>query len=150
MISSVRPSARYASPESGERLSKYSTATRPGPRPRASFAAKAAPSPDSQTTAARPATSAAAPIPSQRRGGQPVPAGAAPSAAAKAPAVGNRSARSLARARETARSTPGGTARTVDNRGIGALRHLAMIACAVGPVYGGSPASSSYVTQPKA
>ena len=36
--------------------------------------------------------------------------------------------------------------RTVRTEGMLAPRCLAMIACAVGPVYGGSPASISYTT----
>ena len=51
----------------------------------------------------------------------------------------------------SARSTGAGTvSRTVRTDGTGFVIRLAMIACAVGPVYGGSPASISYSTQPSA
>ena len=68
------------------------------------------------------------------------------SAAANSPTLAKRSAGVRARARVTAISTPAGTARSVVSFGSGSLNRLAMIACAVGPVYGGSPASISYTT----
>jgi hypothetical protein len=68
------------------------------------------------------------------------------SAAAKSAVDGNRSAGDLASARVTAASRPAGTSRNVPRWGRGSLSRLAMIACAVGPMYGGSPASISYST----
>jgi len=51
----------------------------------------------------------------------------------------------------SADSTAGGTvSRSVETRGTGSRKRFAMIACAVAPVYGGSPASISYNTQPSA
>src|SRR2546422_10555269 len=68
------------------------------------------------------------------------------SAATKAPAVENRSAGAFPSAFVTAASTVDGTCRTVLRCGIGSVSRLAMMAWAVGPVYGGSPASISYNT----
>ena len=69
---------------------------------------------------------------------------AACSARAKSPAVAKRSAATGASARWIAWSTPSGTlGRTRRTLGTGSISRLAMIACAVGPVYGASPASIS-------
>src|SRR5256885_1518453 len=68
------------------------------------------------------------------------------SAATKAPVVANRSAGAFASALVTAASSDGETWRTMPRCGIGSVKRLAMMACAVGPVYGGSPANISYST----
>ena len=66
------------------------------------------------------------------------------SASANAPADANRSAGTLASARMTACSTATGTVgRRRRTRGTGSVNRLAITAWAVGPVYGGSPASIS-------
>ena len=65
-------------------------------------------------------------------------------AATNSSVVANRSAGTLASATSIARSTAGDTvSRTVRSGGTGELSRLAMIAWAVGPVNGGSPASIS-------
>ena len=66
-------------------------------------------------------------------------------------AVANRSAGSFESAVTTAASTCGGTVFrcSVSERGSSVITR-AMMACAVGPVNGGSPASISYSTQPSA
>src|SRR2546426_11206378 len=70
------------------------------------------------------------------------------SASANAAAEANRSAGTVARALRRACSTPPGTvARRRRTPGAGPARRLAITAWAVGPVYGGSPTSSSYRTQ---
>jgi hypothetical protein len=72
------------------------------------------------------------------------------SAAAIAPAPGNRSAGTAASARSTMRSIAGGTARPVcEGAGAVAVKRLAMMAAAVGPVNGGSPQRVSNRTQPR-
>ena len=81
------------------------------------------------------------------RCGTLTPRTAGATAATNWSAVAYRSAGALANAFVTARSTASGTSRTVRRCGIGSLSRLAMIAWAVGPVYGGSPASISYSTQ---
>jgi hypothetical protein len=48
-----------------------------------------------------------------------------------------------------ARSSASGTSRTAASGGGGAVRRFAITAWGVGPVYGGSPASISYTTQPR-
>ncbi len=73
----------------------------------------------------------------------------ASSAAANCAAVVNRSAGVRASALVSAASTPAGTvSRTTEIRGNGSLSFFARIACGVGPVYGVSPLSISYSTQP--
>ena len=72
------------------------------------------------------------------------------SASANAAAEANRSAGTVASALSRACSTPPGTvARRRRTPGAGPARRLAITACAVGPVYGGSPANSSYKTHPR-
>src|SRR6185437_14473721 len=83
------------------------------------------------------------------------PAAAAPdsadSAAANSLALPNRSAGSFSSAVSTARSTAAGTVcRTLRGAAGSAVITLATIACAVGPVNGGSPTSISYVVAPNA
>src|SRR6185295_9291029 len=77
------------------------------------------------------ATSAA---PAKRHRGCVARVEPAVSAATKAPAVANRSAGAFASALVTAASTAGETRRTVPRCGMGSVKRLAMIACAVGPV----------------
>jgi len=70
-------------------------------------------------------------------------------AAAKSAAVTHRSAGVRASALASAASTPGGTvSRTTEIRGSGSLSFLAITICGVSPMYGGSPPSISYSTQP--
>ena len=77
-------------------------------------------------------------------------AAAEPSARANSSAEPNRSAATGASARATAASTCSGTlGRAWRTRGTSPLNRFAMIACAVGPVKGGSPASISYSTAPR-
>src|SRR5439155_13815522 len=72
------------------------------------------------------------------------------SAEAISEAVANRSAGALASAFWRACATASETvSRRVRTCGIGSLNRLAMMAWAVGPLYGGSPASISYSTQPR-
>ena len=73
------------------------------------------------------------------------------SASANCAAVANRSAGSFESAVRTAASTWGGTVFrcSMSERGSSVITR-AMIACAVGPVNGGSPVSISYSTQPRA
>jgi len=73
------------------------------------------------------------------------------SASENCAAVPNRSAGSLESAVTTAASTCGGTVLrcSVIERGSSVITR-AMMACAVGPVNGGSPVSISYSTQPSA
>jgi hypothetical protein len=76
------------------------------------------------------------------------PTGAS-SARANSAALVNRSAGERANARVIACSIPSETSRIVRRCGTGSLKRFAMMACAVGPVKGGSPASISYATQPR-
>src|SRR4029077_16443392 len=103
---------------------------------------------DEYHQAATPAsrTSAVSATPWLRTRGRRARIGVALSAVANAPAVPNRSAGVLESAWVMAASSAGGTLRSVPSRGIGSMNRLAMIAWAVGPVYGGSPASISYTT----
>ncbi len=72
------------------------------------------------------------------------------SARANSAAVANRSAGALASARATAWDTPSGTVSRTSRSGRGvSMSRRAMIACAVGAVNGGSPASISYSTMPR-
>ena len=72
------------------------------------------------------------------------------SAWANSIAVPNRSAGTRASARCNARSAASGTlGRTRRTLGTGSTKRLATMACGVGPVYGASPASISYSTQPR-
>src|SRR5256886_865685 len=72
------------------------------------------------------------------------------SADAISAAVANRSAGALASAFWRACATASETvSRKVRTCGIGSLNRLAMMAWAVGPLYGGSPARISYSTQPR-
>ncbi len=73
------------------------------------------------------------------------------SAAANSPAFANRSAGSFSSAVRIAASTYGGTVCRcpVTERGWSVMTRATM-ACAVGPVNGGSPVSISYSTQPSA
>ena len=72
-------------------------------------------------------------------------------ASTKARAVGKRSAGSLASARITAASTPGGTvSRSTDGATGRSLMTRATIACTEPPENGGSPVSISYMTAPSA
>ena len=143
---STSPSWRYASEESLLAIRNGTTATRllsgrmAGVDHR--FRARAA----ATTATASPAAMAT------RRLGMPRTAaegltslGPAPySAATNSSVVANRSAGTLASATSIARSTAGDTvSRTVRSGGTGELSRLAMIAWAVGPVNGGSPASIS-------
>ena len=67
-----------------------------------------------------------------------------PSARPNASTDSNRSAATGARARATASSTAAGTLdRAWRTLGTSPLKRLAMMACALGPVNGGSPASIS-------
>ena len=75
--------------------------------------------------------------------GVPVSRAITRSASAKSAAVGYRSTGVRASARETAASTVSGTSRVVRTFGIGDTNRLAMIACGVMPVKGGSPVSIS-------
>src|SRR2546425_7229271 len=84
--------------------------------------------------------------PKERNGGGIAGAEPTVGAGTKAPAGANRSAGAFASALLTAFSTAGDTWRTVLMCGMGSVKRLAMMACAVGPVYGGSPASISYNT----
>src|SRR5688572_10775786 len=78
-------------------------------------------------------------------------AGPPSSALAKSAALRNRSAGSLLNARWIAASTAAGTVGRVAVTGAGMVFiTLATIACALGPVNGGSPASISYNTHPNA
>ena len=73
------------------------------------------------------------------------------SAAASSRAVDGRSAGSFESACAIAASTCGGTESRARESGVGySVITFATIACAVGPVNGGSPASISYVTAPNA
>ncbi len=108
--------------------------------------------------AASSSTPAANPNPSSRCDQRPAPrasvsgtAEVAPrvSASANWPAVAKRSAGSLDSARNTAVSIGGDTvSRSSASRRGRAVMIFAMMACAVGPVNGGSPASISYNTHP--
>jgi hypothetical protein len=72
------------------------------------------------------------------------------SALAKSTTVSNRSAGTFASARRTTASSVGVTvSRATLAEGGGWPNCLAMIACAVGPENGGSPASISYSMQPR-
>ena len=74
-------------------------------------------------------------------------AGFASRARANSPALANRSAGVLSSALATAASIASGTALRTTRRWTGrSVISLAIIACAVGPVTGGSPASISYST----
>ena len=81
-------------------------------------------------TIATPPSSAAIRVVTKRRRG----AAWRVSAAANSATLANRSAGARANAWVTAASTPLGTCRSVVSLGIGSLKRLAMIACAVGPV----------------
>ena len=71
------------------------------------------------------------------------------SARAKSPALANRSAGVLSSALATAASTASGTDDRTTRRCTGrSVISLAIMAWAVGPVTGGSPASISYSTAP--
>jgi hypothetical protein len=164
MSSSVIPSAKYSFSRSGLRLVKGRTAT-DGPLAVAGAltAAAAGAFRDSavwrpeerRQSPYRPARTARTSTPPRTRAGRArvvraasgagavVKLSPARSAAANSPAVAKRSAGTFASARVTAASTPGGTARTLPRCGTGSLNRLAMRACAVGPVNGGSPASIS-------
>ena len=73
--------------------------------------------------------------------------GAPASASAKCAAEANRSAGSFANALASAASITADTSpRTTASRIGGSVSSFAMMACAVGPVCGGSPASISYST----
>ena len=79
-----------------------------------------------------------------------VPVGATCSAWANCAAVANRSAAIGASARRIAWSTGSGTlGRTDRTLGGGSVRRFTIIACAVAPVNGASPASISYSTAPR-
>ena len=86
-----------------------------------------------------------------RRWGRVVPPGAV-SAAANAAAVANRSAGSFCqRGQHRVLDVRRDASRAAAMSGAGfSVITLATIACAVGPVNGGSPASISYATQPSA
>jgi hypothetical protein len=153
--SSVMPSAKYAS--SGRpKFSNGSTANRtglaaaasaPGGVPTSAPASDAgcvrrhANTPPALTAIANASASKAAGD-TRRRRSAGVAAG--PSACANAAAVGKRSAGLLARARARADRTCGGTpSRSTPTSGAGVAKRLAMTACGVAPVKGGSPASIS-------
>ena len=134
LISSLIPSAKAPSAESPT-LSNGSTAMRIGPATfgvgRALRAAKRAP------TTRRNASDATRRRP-RRLGGRVVAPGC--NDRPSCDAVANRSAGVRASARATAASTLSGTSGRTTRTGVGTvLNRLAMIACAVGPVNGGSP-----------
>ena len=105
----------------------------------AAATARAATAPSSGTSQGR----ARAPVAAGRRT-VTVPAASPLRAAANSAALAKRSAGSLDSAVRTASSTAGGTLRRWADRPAGsALITLATMACAVGPVNGGSPTSIS-------
>ena len=119
MISSVIPSLKYSFSGSALMLANGSTAI--------AFGAACSSGPPAACAAGR----------CRRR------ATMARSASANSAAVGKRSTGVRASARVTASSTASGTSRVARTLGIGETNRLAMIACGVGPVNGGSPVSIS-------
>ncbi len=122
MISSVMPSAKYSFSGSALMFLNGSTPMAAGAAAADSLLARCDP-----VIAARPMSR---------------------SASANSAAVGYRSTGVRASARVTAASTASGTSRVVRTLGIGDTNRLAMMACGVMPVKGGSPVSISNRTQP--
>jgi len=125
MISSVMPSLKYSFSGSALRLASGSTAMALRAGEAGGVRTATVPCPDE-------------PMPfSWRR------------ASTNAPAVAKRSTGVLASARDSTSSTASGTSRVIRTLGTGETNRLAITACAVAPVKGGSPVSISYSTQPR-